>query len=120
MKWKVYHYAGCDTCRRALKFLKANGVEAELIPIREQPPTEAELRRMLKQYDGKIRRLFNTSGQVYKRLGLSVTLPSMSETEALDLLASNGHLVKRPFVLTPKRGILGFDEVAWTALVKAK
>lgn len=118
MKWKVYHYEGCDTCRRALKFLKANRIEAELIPIREQPPTATELRRMLKQYDGKIRRLFNTTGQVYKKLGLSVTLPSMSETEALDLLASNGHLVKRPFVLTPKRAILGFDETAWAKFVK--
>ena len=66
--WTVYAYAGCDTCRKALRFLSDRGIPHTVIPIREQPPTKAELRRMLKLCGGEIRRLFNTSGQDYRAL----------------------------------------------------
>ena len=105
---KVYVYEKCGTCRNALKFLQARGVKFTSVPIREQPPTTAELRRMLKIYGGEIRRLFNTSGLDYKAQNLKDKLPKLSTDEAITLLAGNGNLVKRPFVLTAKGGMAGF------------
>ncbi|MCW5557446.1 MAG: arsenate reductase family protein [Verrucomicrobiae bacterium] len=110
---KVYAYAGCDTCRRALRFLRERNVVHEVIPIREQPPSRAELRRMLAAYGGDVRRLFNTSGQDYKALGLARKLPDLSTDEALALLAGNGNLVKRPFVLARDDAWTGFKEAEW-------
>lgn len=115
---KVYAYANCDTCRKALKFLRAEGVAFEEIPIRETPPTKAELREMLAAQGGDLRKLFNTSGRDYKALGLSAKLPAMSESEALDLLASNGNLVKRPFAIGDGVHLVGFKEDAWSAALK--
>ena len=116
MKLKVYAYKNCGTCRKALKFLEENKVAYVTIPIREQPPTKAELRQMLKIYRGAIRKLFNTSGQDYKALNLKDRLPKLSVEEALELLSRNGNLVKRPFVLFDKDGLLGFNEAEWKRL----
>ncbi len=60
---KVYAYDGCSTCKKALAYLKSTGREHQVIPIREKPPTKAELRHMLRTYEGKVAKLFNTSGQ---------------------------------------------------------
>lgn len=117
MKLKVYEYKNCDTCRKALKFLAANGVEFTAVPIRETPPNVAELKQMLKSYDGDLRKLFNTSGQDYKALNMKDKLPGMSTDEAIKLLSGNGNLVKRPFVLTGKGGLVGFKEEEWQQLV---
>lgn len=111
--FRVHAYSGCDTCRKALKFLSARGIGAEVLPIRETPPTVAELRRMLDHVDGDLRRLFNTSGQDYRALGMAGRLPGMSIDEALALLASNGNLVKRPFLLGPDVGLVGFRDEEW-------
>lgn len=113
MMMKFYEYKGCDTCRKARKFLEAKGVNFTAIPIREQPPTLAELRRMLKIHGGDLRRLFNTSGEDYRRLDLKTKLPQMSEADALALLAANGNLVKRPFVLGETWGAVGFKPEDW-------
>src|SRR5690606_4568461 len=96
---KVYAYKGCGTCRKALKYLDGRGISYEVLPIRETPPTKAELRRMLDAYDGDIRKLFNTSGMDYKALNLKDKLPTISVDEAIGLLHENGNLVKRPFVI---------------------
>jgi arsenate reductase len=109
----VYAYAGCDTCRKALKFLIENKVPHEVLPIREQPPSAAELRTMLGHVGGDLRKLFNTSGQDYKALGMKDRLPSMSQDDALALLASRGNLVKRPFALAAKAGAVGFKPDEW-------
>ena len=115
MKLRVYAYKGCETCRRALKWLDAKKLAYEAIPIREQPPTVGELKKMLAAYEGDLRKLFNTSGQDYKALNLKDKLPRLSEAEALELLASNGNLVKRPFVLLAGGGLVGFKEEEWKA-----
>lgn len=112
---KVYTYAKCDTCRKAVKFLKGEDVAFREVPIRETPPSVAELKAMLKAYDGDLRRLFNTSGGDYKAQGLSTKLPSLSESEALSLLAGNGNLVKRPFALGDGVHLVGFKEDEWRA-----
>jgi arsenate reductase len=113
MGLKVYAYKGCDTCRRALKFLEGRAVPHEVIPIRERPPTVAELKAALGAQGGEVRKLFNTSGQDYKAMGLKDTLPTMGVDEALALLSKNGNLVKRPFVIGEGKALVGFQEEAW-------
>jgi arsenate reductase len=112
-KLRVYEYEKCSTCRKALKFLDGKGVVYERIPIAEAPPSPAELRRMLAAQGGNLRKLFNTSGLQYRELRLSEKLPSMTEEQAIRLLASNGMLVKRPFVLDSDFAAVGFDEKQW-------
>ncbi len=119
-KLKVYEYANCSTCKQALKYLEKKKIAYEAIPIVDQPPTVAELKRMLAVYDGKIGKLFNTSGLLYREMRLGEKLPEMSEAEALALLAKHGKLVKRPFVLAGKAGRVGFKETEWKSLVEGK
>ena len=109
----IYTYAKCSTCRDAVKWLGAHRVEFVEKPIRETPPTIEELRRMLLFQDGNLRRLFNTSGIEYRERGLATKLTRMSVPVAFRLLASNGNLVKRPFLLGDTFGLVGFDETAW-------
>lgn len=110
---KLYTYANCDTCRKAVKWLREKGIDFTEIPIRDQPPPEGELRRMLKACGGDLRRLFNTSGLDYRSMGIKDRLPTMSEAEALALLASNGNLIKRPFLIEGSRGLVGFKPGEW-------
>jgi arsenate reductase len=109
----VYTLSQCSTCRDATKWLRAHGIKFVEKAIRETPPSVAELRMMLKHQHGELRRLFNSSGLEYRALGLKDKLPQMSEADALALLASNGSLVKRPFLLGPKVGLVGFNPAAW-------
>jgi arsenate reductase len=114
----VYTYAKCSTCRSAVRWLEAHGLDFEERPIRETPPAEAELKRMLGAYGGKMTRLFNTSSQDYRDRKLNEKLPAMSEAEAFALLRSNGNLVKRPFLLGPKAALVGFKEAEWQDRLK--
>lgn len=116
---RLYAYKNCDTCREAKKWLDARGIGYEEVPIREQPPSERELRRML-GYLGDLRKLFNTSGRDYKELGLKERFPGMTEAEAIALLASNGNLVKRPFVIGKDFGMVGFRESEWESLLEKR
>lgn len=113
----VYTYANCDTCRRAVKWLRAHDIAFAEKPIRETPPSPAELRTMLKRLGGPaaLKKLFNTSGVDYRAQKIGKKLPSLSEAGAIALLADNGNLVKRPFALGSETGLVGFDEAAWTA-----
>ena len=110
---KVYQYDKCGTCRKALKFLDARKVPYVKVSIVDQPPGKAELREMVGKLGGDFRRLFNTSGVEYRRLGLSSKAAGMSAGEAVELLAGNGRLVKRPFVLAGKTALVGFREEEW-------
>lgn len=110
---KLYTYANCDTCRKAVKWLREKEIEFSEMPIRDQPPAQAELGRMLKACGGDLRRLFNTSGLDYRSMGIKDRLPAMSEAEALALLAGNGNLIKRPFLIDGERGLVGFKPEEW-------
>jgi len=115
---KLYQYPNCSTCRKAVKFLNEKGLEFESIDITKQPPTGAELLVMLASYDGEIRKLFNTSGVQYRELKLKDCLSSMSEQDAISLLASNGKLIKRPFLLNSQgQGVVGFKQEAWESFI---
>jgi len=115
--YKVYQSAGCDSCRKALKFLDDHEIDYESIPIVDQPPTRAELDRMLEHLGGDLRKLFNTSGLIYREMKLGEKLPKLTPDQALKLLEKNGKLVKRPFVLGRSRGrevgAVGFQEAEW-------
>ncbi len=112
MKVVFYQYAKCDTCRKAAKFLEEAGVTVDSRPIVETPPTKAELKAMA-GYAGGVKKLFNTSGEVYRAMKLSEKLSTMTDAEAIELLASHGKLVKRPFVLWNGGGTVGFKPEVW-------
>lgn len=109
---RLYTLKTCDTCRKASKWLEDQQIPFQENAIREQPPTPHELRLALK-FHNDIRKLFNVSGQDYRKLLLRDTLPNMSEESAIELLASNGNLIKRPFLVHKNYAIAGFDEEKW-------
>jgi arsenate reductase len=113
----VYTYAKCSTCRKATQWLRARGTQFEERPIRETPPPAAELSAMLKANGGNLRRLFNTSSQDYRDLGITDRIDAMAPAEAFQLMAKNGNLVRRPFLLGPEVALVGFDEGAWGAAI---
>jgi arsenate reductase len=115
---RVYEYKNCGTCRKALKYLDEQGVTYERIAIREQPPTIAELKKMLKALNGELKRMFNTSGGDYKSMNMKDRLPTLTDAEALELLAANGNLIKRPFVIQGNDGLIGFKENEWDAFLE--
>ena len=113
---KIYTLSNCDTCRTALKWLRERGVEFEERAIRETPPSPAELREMLQAKKGEFRPLFNTAGRDYRDQKLAEKMPQMTASGALLLLAENGNLVKRPFVIGDGVALVGFDEEVWTTV----
>ena len=116
----VYTLRQCSTCKDAVKWLEARGIAHEIKAIRETPPSLAELRTMLGAYEGNIRRLFNSSGIEYRALGIAQKLPALTEAEALKLLAGNGSLVKRPFLIGKGVALVGFDPEAWADALPGK
>ncbi len=113
---KMYSYSGCGSCRKALKWFDEKGIDVEVLPIRETPPSKTELETMLAVYGGEVKKLFNVSGMDYRSLDMKSKLPSMSTSEAIALLAGNGNLIKRPFVLSDRTGVVGFKEAAFETL----
>ena len=109
----VYAYKGCDTCRKALKWLTERGIPHEVKAIRETPPTVAELKAALVVFGGDLRPLFNTSGGDYRELGLKDKLPAMTADQTVALLSKNGNLVKRPFVTGKGISLAGFKPDEW-------
>lgn len=114
---KLYMYKGCDGCRKAKKWLAEKGVEFEEVAIREVTPSKGELKEALATHDMNLRKLFNVSGGDYRSMGLKDKLPKMEVEEALELLMANGNLVKRPFLVTDRGCISGFDTAVWDGFV---
>ena len=110
-------YDRCTTCQKALKWLDSKGADYTVRPIREEHPNEDELKSWWKQSGLPLRRFFNTSGTLYRELGLKDRLDTMSEEEQLRLLASDGMLVKRPLLVSGETVIPGFKEKDWETVL---
>lgn len=107
-------YPPCSTCKKARKWLDDHGITYTARHIKENNPSYEELKLWLERSGLPIKKFFNTSGQQYKALGLKDRLPGMSVDEQLQLLATDGMLVKRPVVVTEDGTILtGFREAEW-------
>ena len=110
----LYGYAKCSTCRKARAWLDQAGRDHRFVDITTDPPDRATLGRILEvEEDITLPQLFNRSGQEYRRLGMKDRLPTMEVDEALELLAGNGRLVKRPIVTDGRRFTVGFSEAAF-------
>lgn len=106
-------YPKCSTCQRARKWLEGQGVEFTSRHILEENPTREELAAWAEKLP--LKRLWNTSGQKYRQLGLSQKLPEMTKEEQLALLATDGMLVKRPVLVGEGFVLTGFKEGEWAA-----
>ena len=109
-------YPPCSTCQKARKWLEEQGISFESRHIKMENPTYEELKLWYTQSGLPLKRFFNTSGLLYKSLGLKERLPAMTEEEQLRLLASDGMLVKRPLVIHGDLILVGFREKEWEAL----
>lgn len=117
MKPTIIYYARCSTCQKALKWLEQKGIAYEGRPIKEENPSADELRVWQERSGLPLKRFFNTSGQLYKEMGLKDKLPGMDKEEQLALLATDGMLVKRP-ILVSERGVFpGFRESEWEEIL---
>ena len=112
---KFICYPKCTTCQKAQKWLDDNKIEYEFRDIKLDNPTLDELTEWHKKSGLPLKRFFNTSGLLYKSLDLKNKLPSMSEDEMLELLASDGMLVKRPLVIDDGFVLVGFKDAEWSA-----
>ena len=106
-------YPPCSTCQKAKKWLDDRGIAHEDRHIKEHNPTYEELKAWYEMSGLPLKKFFNTSGLVYKSLGLKDKLPTMTEDEQLRLLATDGMLVKRPLVVGENFVLTGFREKEW-------
>ena len=111
-------YPKCTTCQKAGKWLEAQGSAAEVRDIKQDNPTEQELRAWHKMSGLPLKRFFNTSGLQYKALGLKDKLPQMSEDEQFALLSTDGMLVKRPLLVGEDFALPGFKQAEWEEKLK--
>lgn len=110
MALRFYWYPKCGTCRKAKKWLDEHGVEYEEIHIVEQPPSRNELEKLYQASGLPLKKFFNTSGKKYRELGLKDKIGTASEDELLDILSSDGMLIKRPIVTDGQTVTVGFKE----------
>lgn len=106
-------YPKCTTCRKAKKYLEDRGIAFEDRHIVEQNPTKEELTEWIGRSGYPVKKFFNTSGMKYKELQLKDKLPGMTDEEKIELLATDGMLVKRPLVIDGDRVLVGFRESEW-------
>ena len=110
-------YPKCTTCQKAQKWLDEQGIAYELRNIKENKPTLEELTAWYGRCDLPLKKFFNTSGLLYKSLDLKNKLPEMDDAQMLQLLASDGMLVKRPLLIEDDLVVVGFKEAVWKDLL---
>lgn len=107
-------YPKCSTCKKAENWLNEKGMKFDIRDIKQDNPTADELREWHAKSGLPLKRFFNTSGVQYKALGLKDKLAEMSEQEQIDLLATDGMLVKRPIIVSGDTVLTGFKEAEWS------
>ena len=107
------NYPKCSTCKKARKFLEEKGVTFEDRDIKEQNPTVEELKEWIAKSGLPVKKFFNTSGMLYRQMELKDKLPNMSEQEMIELLATDGMLVKRPILVSEDMVLVGFRQAEW-------
>jgi arsenate reductase len=110
MALTFYWYPKCGTCRKAKKWLEDHNIKFEEIHIVDNPPSKAELEELYRKSGLELKKFFNTSGNKYRELGLKDRIKDLSEEEMLELLASDGMLIKRPIVTDGEKVTVGFNE----------
>lgn len=110
---KFYGYSKCSTVRKAKKWLNENNIDFEEIEITENPPTKEELEKMYKLSNLELKKFFNTSGVKYRELGLKDVIKTESDDKLLEILSSDGMLIKRPLVCDGENVLVGFKEEEW-------
>ena len=103
-------YPKCSTCKKAYQELQELNIDVKTRDIKEENPTKEELREWWKRSSVDLKKFFNTSGLLYKEQKLKEKLPNMTEEEQLELLASNGMLIKHPILITKDKIIIGYKE----------
>lgn len=116
MKVLFIEYPKCTTCQKAKKWLKDNKIDFTSRHIVEENPTQEELTQWLIKSSLPIKKFFNTSGIMYKEMNLKDKLESLSQEEQIELLATNGMLVKRPLIIAEDIILVGFKEKQWEVL----
>lgn len=118
MKVLFVEYPKCTTCKRAKKWLSENSIDFEDRDIKENNPSKEELKGWLDKSGLEIKKFFNTSGVLYREQGMKDKVKTLSEDELLDILASDGMMVKRPIVVTESSVLVGFKEAEWEEKLK--
>ena len=117
MKPLFIQYPKCSTCKNAKKWLEDNNIEFEDRNIVTQTPTKEELKKWIKESGYEIKKFFNTSGLKYKELNLKEKLANLSDEEKIELLSSDGMLIKRPLLITDKEIYVGFKISKWEEIL---
>ena len=115
---KFICYPKCTTCQKAKKWLDESGISYEMRDIKQNNPTLAELKKWHKMSGLPLKKFFNTSGLLYKSMGMKDKLQDMTEEEQLKLLATDGMLVKRPILFTDGKVLVGFREKEYEEALK--
>lgn len=108
-----YEYSKCTTCRKGKKFLEENGVDFQAHDMVKEPPSKETLKQIIEKSDQDINKFFNSRGKKYKALDLKNKLPEMSDDEKIEILSSDGMLIKRPLIDTGQHVLLGFKETEY-------
>ena len=111
-------YSKCSTCKKASTWLSDKNINFTFREIKEDIPTIKELENWINNYNIPIKKLFNTSGLKYKELNLKDKLDNMTDLEKLELLSSDGMLIKRPILVVKDQILLGFKEEQWKDVLK--
>lgn len=110
-------YSKCGTCRKAQKWLKDKNINYKYRPIDIENPTNNELDKWIQRSELPIQRWFNTSGKLYREQNIKDKIKELSQPELIDILSSNGMMVKRPILLTDEFVLVGFKEEEWEKLI---
>ena len=113
MKLLFVHYPKCGTCKKAKNWLHINDIDVDTKHIVEDTPTYEELKNWYERSGYPIKKFFNTSGRLYRELGLKEKIAESTDEELLKLLASNGMLIKRPILVSDDFILVGFKESEW-------